>query len=93
MSEPDYTKLKALAEAHLSDLRTACETTFPGQGDFAFCTAITAVWSFLLDTYAPEPLITELNLWLLPAGWRVVAWPAEDRSSTRMASGGSAPCS
>lgn len=41
---------------------------------------MTAVWAFLLETYEPLPLITELNLWLLPAGWRVVAREAEDRS-------------
>jgi hypothetical protein len=63
----------------LTDLRTACEATFPGQGDLAFCIGMTSLWSFLLETYEPEPLITELNLWLLPAGWRVVAWETERR--------------
>lgn len=71
MGELDDAKLKALSDAHLTGLRPA-RRAFPGQGDLAFCTAMTAVWLFLLETYEPEPLITELNLWLLPAGWPVV---------------------
>lgn len=35
---------------------------------------MTAVWSLALETYEPAPPIDELNLWLLPVGYRVVAW-------------------
>lgn len=79
MADLDHAKLKALADGHLTDLRTACETAFAGQGDFAFCTAMIAVWSFLLETYEPadhrvEPVAAARGLARRCVGGRRQVW-------------------
>lgn len=48
MAELDDMKLKAMANAHLTDF----ETTFPGQGVFAFCTAMTVLRAVELGSCA-----------------------------------------